>query len=701
MFDLLRKISLSVLLLPFLFGVVVASDFYVSGPDTVMSGEAAGFSVSGLLSDESLGFDLIRPDGSHIKFSAKSDEWGQYRGELYGAHLKYIGNYRLNVTRDLRANDVAVYPFEVVSGGVSSYRSAIELVDATAPADGESVAVFRVRLQDGFGNSVSGASVQIISSRNDDVVTHDLVSDENGIALGQVISATPGISTLTALVDDVVVFEKPELVFYLSDSDLDSVGADDDLGLGRFLKAQLFDDTESDAIARFEFEKPAGPLKAGETYTFTVKAIDLDGNVVPNYFGNVRFTSTDSKGQLPADYRYDEQDQGTHQFSLAFTFNTPGKHSLTVIDLSDFRITGETDFQVVGEGGNSGNGEGPSIEILTPTPGTYRSARVSITGKAYGVETLRIVDGQTLLVDDLPVDESGNFVYQTPALANGVHQFQAFDTGDTVNSQEVIITIDRLPPRVIAVQLTPPPPYDPNQDFELSIKASEPLSSAQCVLEDVRYDLSASGDKFVTIMQAPEECGEYIIGCKIADTLGNELDEPNAAKITVCKPLTEIVIDGGTGGDGELQPIDSVDDGIGDGLLAPTAVVNLSVKSVAEHKVTLTWSPSTDDKGIDHYRIEYGENAANLDRFNDLPDNRTQWYIDGLTEGTHYYFRVIAVDTDDLTSVPSNLVDATTLDLYPAADDLEPTGGSNVWAIVIAVIGGLFLMIGIGSRRNA
>lgn len=683
---------------------VSAENFYVSGNTEVSAGEIATFTASDLMARESLGLVLNRPDGTRIRLSGTTDDWGRYSGEIYGAHLKKAGDYRLTVTRDLNPSDLEVHTFKVLPGKVSPYKSEIELVDATAPADGETETNFRVRLSDNFGNPIRGKSVQVFSSRNTDIVNHDLTTDANGLILGRTISQAPGISVLTAVVDGKVLFEKPEVVFYLAENthSMPSVGADDG-GLGKFLKAQLFDDTESDAIARFELEKPPGVLKAGETYSFTVRAVDIDGNVVPNYFGNIRFTSTDSKAVLPTDYKYDEQDQGIHQFSLAFTFNTPGRHSITVVDLADFRITGEIEFQVEGEGDPNEGGDGPSIEILTPTPGTYRSARVSITGKAVGVETVRLVDGPTLLIDDLPVDESGNFVYQTPALANGVHKFQAYDSAQTVNSEEVVITIDRLPPRVMAVELSPPPPYDPNQDFQLSIKASEPLSRATCVLEEVRYDLEASGDKFVTTMQAPAQCGEYIIGCKVADILGNELDEPNAAKITVCKPETGIEIDGGTGGadgdgDGDLLPVDDKPTGP----VRPTAVINLHVKAITETRVTLQWDPSIDDKGIDHYRVEYGTNAVSLGSFDETPDNRTRWYVDNLEPGTHYYFRVIAVDTEGLTSVPSNLVDARTHDpiIRPSADKLDPTGTpTNIWPIILAVFGGMLLLFGFRRKE--
>ena len=687
----------------FLTSAVFAGDFFVSGSKEAVAGDHLAINASGLLAHEGLGVVLYRPDGTEIKYSQKADDWGKYRGEVYGAHLTKVGNYRLKISRDINPSDFEIWPFEVFPGAVSAFKSSIELVDVTAPADGETASNFRVRLRDTYGNILAGKKIRVYSSRNEDLLEYAPVSDSNGLIVGRVKSKTPGISVLTAIVEETDLFNKPEIVFHLSNTDLSNVGASEDFGLGRFLQAQLFTDTESSAISEFQIVGPQnGYLKAGETYTFTVKAIDIDKNTVPNYFGTVRFASTDTKAQLPTDYTYDQQDQGAHDFSLAFTFNTPGKHTITVLDLADFRITGEATVQVTGEDGRVKKEEGPSLEIVTPVAGTYRSARVSITGKAVGVEEVRLIDGPTVLINDLKVDESGNFVYQTPALANGVHKFQAFDTADTVNSEEVVITIDRLPPRVIAVELDPTPPYEKEQEFELAIRASEPLSRAHCILEDVRYDLSESGDKFVTNMNAPNECGTYIIACTVADRLGNELEEPNAATIEVCLPEREpINIDGTGAGDdnGELEPVDdgNKDDG---GIKKPTAPINLTVQSVMEDRVTLTWSPSMDEKGILNYRVEFGVSPTNLNQFNLTPDERTRWYVEGLEPGTEYFFQVLATNLDGINSDPSNMVNAMTDGLYPSGDKLDGTG-SNLWVpIFIAFIGGgLLLVMGVRSRR--
>ncbi|HEY5713811.1 MAG TPA: fibronectin type III domain-containing protein, partial [Candidatus Gracilibacteria bacterium] len=407
------------------------------------------------------------------------------------------------------------------------------------------------------------------------------------------------------------------------------------------------------------------------------------------------FASTDNQAELPADYLYDQGDQGIHEFALAVIFNTIGKHSLSVHDLTDFRIQGNIDFEVVDTLDDPVDPVDPSVEILQPSPGTYRSARVTITGKSAGsVERVRIMDGAIVLVQDLEVDQEGGFVYQTAALANGVHEFQAFDMENQAQSQKVQITIDRLPPRVLAVEIDPSKAaYDPGESFRLKVSGSEPLSRADCVLLENNYQLVDQGAFYLTTMQAPLECGDYVIGCAVADKLGNELNEPNASRIKVCAP-EEVVVIGGTGG--EPEPVIDIEPKN----IPPTAPINLTGLPDVD-KVTLFWSPSTDDQGVAQYKINYGTIAGNLNQVNLVPDNRTRWYIDGLLSDVTYYFNVTAIDLEGNESDPSNTIEVRTLPQYKMAgdDDLDKTGPGWLMSLIFAFFG--VLLIRFGMARDS
>jgi hypothetical protein len=83
--------------------------------------------------------------------------------------------------------------------------------------------------------------------------------------------------------------------------------------------------------------EPGPPVKnypevLGVADTATVCAVDTLGNTVPGYTGTVRFTSSDSRATLPANYTFTSGDAGCHKFSV--TFGTLFDQSLTVNDIA-------------------------------------------------------------------------------------------------------------------------------------------------------------------------------------------------------------------------------------------------------------------------------------------------------------------------------------------------------------------------------
>jgi len=71
----------------------------------------------------------------------------------------------------------------------------------------------------------------------------------------------------------------------------------------------------------------SSPISAGQADTFTVTALDSNGNVLTGCNGTVHFTSSDPQASLPADYTFRGADYGVHTFSA--TLKTEGTQSLT------------------------------------------------------------------------------------------------------------------------------------------------------------------------------------------------------------------------------------------------------------------------------------------------------------------------------------------------------------------------------------
>jgi serine/threonine protein kinase len=86
---------------------------------------------------------------------------------------------------------------------------------------------------------------------------------------------------------------------------------------------------------------------AGKECTVTVTAVDQFGNVAHEYQGTVRFSSSDSRAVLPANYRFTLSDESVRRFPV--TFPAEGDQRLTVTDTAT-SITGTATVNVAPAG---------------------------------------------------------------------------------------------------------------------------------------------------------------------------------------------------------------------------------------------------------------------------------------------------------------------------------------------------------------
>ncbi|MCF7830487.1 hypothetical protein K9M41_00615 [Candidatus Gracilibacteria bacterium] len=688
------KIKLLIWLLALFSGSsVFATSSFVSINDSV-AGESLPVRISGLFSQENFTVDLHRPDQSFISLAGQADSRGVANLDIYGLHVQKAGEYELEV---LRSTGRTLESFVVFPGVVSAYRSNIELQQKSIVADGEAEARFLISLQDAFGNPVVNEKVQVFSSRNEDKILAEKVSNQLGQVSGKIASRDPGVSTISAVAGNTLIFQKPELVFFWNKAKLDNVGSSGE-SWGQYLKAQLFEDGIAGDAAYFSLENMKTEVVVGETLTVKVVARDENGDVAQNYLGTVRFSSSDDRAELPTDYQFTLEDQGQHTFFLAVTMETPGSHTLAVHDLSDFRIFGELEMSVTLGGGGYDIPMQKSIVLLTPRPGTYRSSRVTITGEAVDCEgnTIRLVDGPTVLSSSVEVDARGNFVYQTPGLADGVHIFQGICVVDAeLVSNQLQIRIDRAAPEKVTVEVTPTGCVSPGGEFTVTVHANEPLSKVDLIFQGVLSHLEAGDGVFEGSFVAPKQSGQtYPLGVTAADLLGNELEYPGAAVLETC--VAEEVVEPAT---------DEI---------APVTVTNVSAES-GEGKVTLLWSPADDNEGVENYRVEYGCQDLNaeseevvFDQVNVVPDNRTQWYIDNISDNEKCFFQVVAIDAEGNESPPSNPIESLTLGaqmkvttfVEEEVDELEDSGRSTPLPFIFAIVAGLGVLILSYRRRS-
>ncbi len=107
-------------------------------------------------------------------------------------------------------------------------------------------------------------------------------------------------------------------------------------GLAGVISA-AFNITESNP-ALFSIFGLGGEVKVGQPVTINLTAVKPNGEAAVNYFGTIRFQSSDPKAVLPPDYTFNANDRGSHAFSIIF--NTAGTQQLQVFDVLNHSLVG-------------------------------------------------------------------------------------------------------------------------------------------------------------------------------------------------------------------------------------------------------------------------------------------------------------------------------------------------------------------------
>jgi YVTN family beta-propeller protein len=152
--------------------------------------------------------------------------------------------------------------------------------------------------------------------------------------------------------------------------------------------------------AHLAFTLPTTTATAATPFTFTVKALDAMGAVVPTYVGTVHITTSDTAAKLPADATLA---RGVGTFTV--TFNTTGNNTINASD-------------TVGDA-SSGISTAVSVKpIPVPTIASLSPA-MTVTGGA----------GFTLIVN------GSNFVLTSVVQWNGSNRSTAFVSSSQVSAQ--------------------------------------------------------------------------------------------------------------------------------------------------------------------------------------------------------------------------------------------------------------------------
>jgi Ca2+-binding RTX toxin-like protein len=180
----------------------------------------------------------------------------------------------------------------------------------------------------------------------------------------------------------------------------------------------------------FGVTSASSTVVAGTPVTVTVTAYDLYGNVATGYQGTVHLSTTDTQGQVPADYLFTQSDAGSHVFTV--TLKTAGGQTVTAHDTQSSSLVGSSSVTVspaavtsiqVGVPGNPVTAGTPCVVTVTAL-----DAYNNVVNGYRGTVHLSSSDTQAML----PAD------YTFTATDNGTHAFSVIL--ETAGNQTVTAT---------------------------------------------------------------------------------------------------------------------------------------------------------------------------------------------------------------------------------------------------------------------
>ena len=206
---------------------------------------------------------------------------------------------------------------------------------------------FTVQADDAYGNEVSSFSGAVDLSSTDPHAT-GLPSTSTFSSPSQVVTIafeTAGTQTLSAATSTISSSSSPVTI-------------------------------TAGALDQFGFIGLAGGT-AGAPDTVTIAAEDVFGNVVTSFVGNVSFSSTDPQAVLPAEFTFQNDDDGVHIFNDGVTLETAGSQTVTVTSTGTPAYSGTAAANIIPAGA--------ATFSLTPSVAPGLAETVNITAHdAYG-----------------------------------------------------------------------------------------------------------------------------------------------------------------------------------------------------------------------------------------------------------------------------------------------------------------------------
>jgi hypothetical protein len=670
-FLLVAALVLTLLSSPFLTnaGSKGNSDITISSITDTLAGFSQEIHLKGT-GYETMELALKKPDGTVLLLEETADASGAATLMISEYHLRRAGIYQVAAREALSGETYGTaVDFEVFPSTVSDTKTSVAWNKQSASL-GESLEM-TVSLKDDYGNAIDGHVLKVIPKQAGvTAYSPNFVSDERGEMKFFVSSTAQGIYEFTLFdssinktifVDEKVAFSGSEI------SDYTAVGGHED---------SVFLAAESGEVDAFLIEGLGASTTVGDAETVTVSAIDGNGDTVQDYTGTIRFSSTDDSATLPGDYTFLAEDQGAHSFSLAVKFVTPGDQALSVTDLDEFSLRGETQTTVVTTEASGTDYEGDfestdferegSFTLISPAAGSYSSDSIEVQGEAeYGLTAVVYLSGEEMVRS--PVEFDNSFTVTVEDIEDGTYDLfvDIVELGEGEEGEEEIlevietsdsekITIDTTAPKIVSISTDPEEDLKPGDTVKVTVLSEKNLEEASIILEEEIFELkeSSTAGKYEADLVLPSTEGEFSVDLILMDVLGNEVEYRD--ELTLSTLSTS---------------------GTPSGQSGIAAVTGLSVTGAIETAL-LSWEAAESGNPIAFYRVYYGPDSNSLYAISETYDASTNWSILNLAGGEEYYFAVSAVDSEGLEGPRSEVVKAIP-SLSKVVDDKDLVDDTN------------------------
>ncbi len=584
-----------------------------------------------------------------------------------------------SVNTTVSANSTSANSTLSVSSGVVSDDfsevSPSEQVVRIGKDDGE----LEIILRDSNGKPIFGDVLTLISSRDSDIMPSAKMTDENGVAVFNVNSKTPGVSTYSIfdLTKNKVLTSRAKIVYFNSTDEIFNTTSSNSYATQRSYSPYSASVLNSqNAVIGHAVGNSAGPVShlafkdlpqtvsVGQNISFTLSAMDQSEQIAMEYDGTVHFavTSGDATSvNLPSDYTFGIQDAGAHTFSLALSFNSPGTYVIEARDIIDIQIFGTLTVVVSGTSGSASD----LITLSNPVPGIFANKTQVVSGVATPGAKLKIYDNNSE-IGSATADSTGNFMFVTAAMSDGDHEIfvAIINDGGTIvaSSSKIKFKIDTTPPTFEKLEYVPAG-VAASGEVEARVYAETNLLKVLLQVGDGTYEMKDSGNGYYSAkFKAPVTAGQYLSVVTLSDNLGNQTKKEKETPLLV-----------GVQGTPGLSDVPGATSAplVGD-------VANL-IAYPGDHKVALKWDAPKTGNPVKFYRVFYGIAPNDMRYAVDTWTAATNWYIPDLINGKTYYFAVVAVDNEGgISSHVSNVVTGIPgSSTYLPPDVLEGTAGAE------------------------